>query len=479
MLAPFPTRISLKNPHCKPIFTDGETDLRPTVFGTVLSVTVNTNIASLQAQVAVMTNQRRLDASMTQLSTGRRINGAADDAAGLAVSTRMSSGVTQLHVGIKNANDAVGMIQTADSAMSAATDMLQRMRSLALQAATGTATGADRAYLSQEFRALATEISRIGMTTTFNGQQLLDGSVEESISFLTSSLTDPLEISFKQLATTAVPYGTTWNGDAHGPLASGSPALLTQYGNGSTFVTTIAFLGDGNDFKVGDIISFRADSAVWSLKITEVEEDSIQGYSSAITKVSTLSDDDISQKFGSSGTPFTDENVLEGASFVMDGFDITGMRIGGKDGATWRNHLIILKEGTNPTLDFQIVESATYGASMGYSTTSRGLTAASYHADISNAQSAYNALDAITHDLAAISEERAKYGATINNILHAINSMQIGATTATASKSRILDTDYAKATAELARNQIILQAGKAVIAQANALPEVVLSLLRT
>jgi flagellin len=116
---------------------------------------------------------------------------------------------------------------------------------------------------------------------------------------------------------------------------------------------------------------------------------------------------------------------------------------------------------------------------MGYSTTSRGIAAASYHADISSVQSAYNAIEALDHDLAQISEERAKYGAAINNMFHAVDSMQIGAITATASRSRILDTDYASVSADLARNQIIQQAGMAMIAQANALPEVVLTLLRT
>ena len=439
---------------------------------------VNTNIASLKAQSAVMTNQRRLDASMTQLSTGRRINGAADDAAGLAISTRMTSNITQLQVGIRNANDAVGMISTADSAMNAATNMLQRMRGLAVQAASGTASAADRSYLNQEYMALAAEISRIGADTTFNGKKLLDGSLEDSISFTTSSTSDPLTINFKQLATTAVPYGSVWNGDNFGPVANGAPTLLIQNvtPNGQS-VSTYVFLGDGNPYKVDDIISFRAEGATYFLKVTSVvEPDPIDGYGSGITSVTTLVDEEISQKFGSGGTPFTDVNIAEGASFEIDSIDDFAIRVGGSGGATWRNHLVMGKNA--PTFDFQLVENSTYGASMGYSTTSRGIAAASYHADISSVQSAYNALEALDHDLAQVSEERAKYGAAINNIFHAVDSMQIGEISAAASRSRILDTDYASASADLARNQIIQQAGMAMIAQANALPKVVLSLLR-
>ena len=444
-----------------------------------MALTINTNISASVAHAAAMRNGRAVNAAMEQLSTGKKINSAANDTAGLAISARMTSQINHLHQGIKNASDAIGMIETADSAMNAATDMLQRMRELAVQAATGTASTADRSYLNQEYMALAAEISRLGASTTFNGKQLLNGTLEDTISFTTSSISDPLTISFKQLATTAVPYGNVWNGDNYGPLASGDPALLTQYGNGSTFVTTIAFLGDGNDFKVGDIISFRADSAVWSLKITEVQDDSIQGYSSAITKITTLVDGEISQKFGSGGTPFMDEDVLEGASFVMDGLEITGMRVGGKDGATWRNHMLILKEGTNPTFDFQMVESSTHGASMGYSTTSRGLVAASYHADISSVQGAYNALEALDHDLNAVSAERAKYGAAVNNIVHSIDSMHNAVMNQSASRSRVLDTDYATASTNLARFQIIQQAAMAMIAQANTRPNVVMMLLRS
>ena len=441
---------------------------------------VNTNIASLQAQSAVMMNQRRLDASMTQLSTGKRINEAADDAAGLAISTRMTSKIIQFQVGIRNANDAVGMIQTADSAMNAATNLLQRMRGLAVQAASGTASAADRSYLNQEYMALAAEISRIGADTTFNGKKLLDGSLEDSISFTTSSTSDPLTINFKQLATTAVPYGSVWNGDNFGPVANGEPTLLIQNvtTNGQA-VSTYVFLGDGNPYKVDDIISFRAEGATYFLKVTSVvEPDPIDGYGSGITSVTTLVDEQISQKFGSGGTPFTDENIAEGASFEIDSIDYFAIRVGGSGGATWRNHLVMLKSDGTGTFDFQMVESSTHGSSMGYSTTSRGIAAASYHADISSVQSAYNALEALDHDLAQVSEERAKYGAAINNIFHAVDSMQIGEISAAASRSRILDTDYASASADLARNQIIQQAGMAMIAQANALPKVVLSLLR-
>lgn len=444
-----------------------------------MAFTINTNISASVAHAAVIKNSRHLGTAMEQLSTGSKINSASDNAAGLAISTRMTSNITQLQVGIRNANDAVGMIQTADSAMDAATDMLQRMRELAVQAASGTASAADRTYLNQEYMALAAEISRIGANTTFNGKKLLDGSLEDSIAFTTSSTSDPLTISFKQLATTAVPYGSVWNGDNFGPVANGEPTLLIQNvtANGQS-VSTYVFLGDGNPYKVDDIISFRAEGATYSLKVTSVvEPDPIDGYGSGITSITTLVDEEISQKFGSGGTPFTDTTIAEGASFEIDSIENFAMRVGGSGGATWRNHLVMLKTGTG-SFDFQLVESSTYGTSMSYSTTSRGLIAASYHADISNVQGAYNALKALDHDLNAVSAERAKYGAAINNIVHSIDHMQNTVLNQAASRSHILDTDYAIASTELARTQIIQQAGMAMIAQANSAPNIVMMFLR-
>ena len=193
-----------------------------------MAINVNTNISASVARAAVAQNSRQLGTAMEQLSTGTRIHSASDHAAGLAISTRMTSNITQLQVGIRNANDAVGMIQTADSAMDAATDMLQRMRELAVQAASGTASASDRSYLNQEYMALAAEISRVGTDTAFNGKKLLDGSLEDTVAFATSSSADPLQISFKQLATTAVSYGTNWSGSSFGPVANGDPTLLTQ-----------------------------------------------------------------------------------------------------------------------------------------------------------------------------------------------------------------------------------------------------------
>ena len=136
--------------------------------------TVNTNVSASIAQNALGKNERSMNTAMERLSTGKRINGAADDAAGLAIATRMTSQIRGLEVGVKNAGDAISMISVADGAMVEIGNMLQRMRELALQSANGTTTSADRDYLNTEYQNLHGEIERIAQNTQWNGTAILN-----------------------------------------------------------------------------------------------------------------------------------------------------------------------------------------------------------------------------------------------------------------------------------------------------------------
>ena len=137
---------------------------------------INTNVASLNAQASIATNARGLAKAMEQLSTGRRINSAADDAAGLAISDKLNAQIRGLNQAVRNANDGISMLQTAEGATNEITNMLQRMRELAVQSANDTNGQAERDSLQQEFAALRTEINRIATTTQFNGFNILNGS---------------------------------------------------------------------------------------------------------------------------------------------------------------------------------------------------------------------------------------------------------------------------------------------------------------
>ena len=285
---------------------------------------VNTNIAASLAQASLMRNDRALSSAMEQLSTGKKINSAGDNAAGLAISTRMSSQIRGLDAAIRNANDAISMVNTAEGALDEITAMLQRMRELAVQAGTGTTDSADRTYLNQEFAALRTEIDRIADNTKWNGRNILDGSA-----------------------------------------------------GGSTGASTVAF-GIGQD-----------------------------------------------------GT------AAQSFSTSFGNFNNTTGKLSGLASKT-------IAAGT--------VASA-----------------------ISNAAGAIAEVDVVIAD---VSTQRATFGAVSNRLTHTVDNLTNVKTNSEASRSRILDTDYAAATSELARTQIIQQAGTAMLAQANQLPQTVLALLQ-
>ena len=150
---------------------------------------VNTNISASIAQAALARNERELTAAMEQLSTGKKINSASDNAAGLAITTRMTSQIRGLDQAIRNAHDAVSMVQTAEGALDEITAMLQRMRELAIQSGTGTTDAVDRTYLNQEYVALRAEIDRVADNTEWNGRVILNGNAGASAGGSLSAVT--------------------------------------------------------------------------------------------------------------------------------------------------------------------------------------------------------------------------------------------------------------------------------------------------
>ena len=287
---------------------------------------VNTNVNASVAQAALTKNDRELSTAMQQLSTGRKINSAADNASGLAISARMTSQIRGLDQAVRNANDGVSMVQVAEGALEEIGSMLQRIRELAVQSGTGTTASADRTSLNTEFQTLVDEIDRIVDNTTFNGRNVLNA--------------------------------------AAGGAANASKVAF-QVGAGAKQTISLSF---GNFLQTG-----------------------------------------------ASGT-------------------------------------------------FKSLASATLTLSA--ATTTLGITNASKVM--------------VVTDLAIerVSKQRATFGAITNRLEHAIDNLTNVKTNTEASRSRILDTDYAESTSELARTQIIQQAGTAMLAQANQLPQTVLALLQ-
>ncbi len=173
---------------------------------------INTNVKSLIAQQSLTVNNRAMGKTMEQLSTGKRINSAADDAAGLAIANKMTSQIRGLDMAVRNANDAISMIQTAEGSLGEVTNMLQRMRELAIQASNGTYSSTDRTSLDNEFTALETEITRISDKITWNGVEVM-GSAAAATSFQVGNATgDQVSVTFKDINSAVVTSSTLGGG---------------------------------------------------------------------------------------------------------------------------------------------------------------------------------------------------------------------------------------------------------------------------
>lgn len=198
---------------------------------------VNTNINSAVAQNALSRNERSMDTAMTRLSTGQRINEAQDDAAGLAISSRMTAQIRGLEAGVKNAGDAISMISVADGALVEVGNMLQRMRELTIQAGNGTITTADRSYLNSEYQNLITEIERIADNTQWNGTNILNQASSASSTF-------KYQVGANGGQTIAVNFGAIdqTSGSAFGVFAGGASAVSIAFANVSAAVNASGVL---------------------------------------------------------------------------------------------------------------------------------------------------------------------------------------------------------------------------------------------
>ena len=388
---------------------------------------INTNIAATMTTNALARNDRDMAATMERLSTGKSINSAKDDAAGLAVSSRMTAQIRGLDQAVQNANDAISMIQTADGASIEIGNMMQRMRELAVQASNGTVTSTDQNSLNLEFVQLRTEIERVANQTQWNGENVLDGSA-----------------------------GTSSNGTA-----------VFQVGANSLQTMSVAF-GDWNlNASTSDVAGVQA---VYDFTITDAQVAALAGNFVISDGQNTVTLD------AATVAPLT---TVAGLAAAIEA-----------DGSLTR---LTASDGTNKlTLTYDDAEVVTVpptisenGSSQTVSETTAGVTALSsvYGTDISaikidtdaDANAAIASLDTAIN---GINAQRATFGAGMNRLEYAIDNLTNVSQNATASRSRIEDADYAAETTELARTQIIQQAGTAMLTQANQQNQSVLALLK-
>ena len=404
-----------------------------------MAISVVTNVSSLNAQRNLTKSGDDLATSMQRLSSGMRINSAKDDAAGLQISNRMTSQISGLGVAQRNANDGISMAQTAEGAMQASTDILQRMRELSLQSANGSNSDEDREALQKEVSALQTELTRVAETTSFGGQNLLDGSFGSKGFQVGSESGETITMSLRDVSADMV---------------------------GSTGRDTVA--GALTNAEINSIIDDAATSGEQgTLSFDYVDEDGAS--SSIVVDISNVEDgDDLASAINASlngvGVTATATTATDTAGVTTSSIAFGGSVLNGASIAA------VAADG-----DDTAVTPATPIAASG-TDDSAGVFVAS-NIDISTIVGSSDALAIIDNALGEINESRADLGAVQNRFSHTLNNLSNIEENVTASRSRIQDTDFAVETAVMTKNQILQQAGTSILAQANQIPQAAISLI--
>jgi len=391
---------------------------------------INTNVKSLISQNALSKNNRALESAMEQLSTGRRINSAKDDAAGLAISSRMTAQIRGLDQSVRNGNDAISMLQTAEGALIEVTNMLQRMRELSVQAANDTYAPQDRAYLNQEFQQLKDEVYRVSRATQWNGMNILDGSFE---------------------------------GDQGVP---GKFAFQVGANEGQTVTHTLGDVGF-RKIAIATEVTTAADTGVAeegtiTLSGVFAEDDVIEVTLNGVTTTYTVLAADIDAGGDDAVTLENVANALADALETDGEIDNTWTVTGG---------VISYTAATVDTPLAAVVSRTVVGVDTGALANIQEL-------DIITTPNSSTALAELELGIDTINSARADIGAMVNRLTYAVDNLTNVSQYTSASRSTIQDADYAKASSELARTQIIQQAATAVLAQANTSQQTVMKLLQ-
>ncbi len=487
-----------------------------------MALSVVTNISSLNAQRNLSKSGDGLATSMQRLSSGLRINSAKDDAAGMQIANRLTSQINGLAVAQRNANDGISMAQTAEGAMQESSNILQRMRDLALQSANGSNSAEDRQALQKEVGALQQELTRISETTKFGATSLLDGSFGTKQFQVGANANETINVSLGNMAADAIGAhqikgsGTALPGNSIGDVEA---ALLAA--NMGTTGDTLNINGTNVTFANGDGASTIAKNITDASTGVDAQAElttRIQGLSAAdsgifnIYKEGAVEDTFALASYGGDMERLAEDLQAAGYNAVFDkalnsgsggldvvATDIDGFEITASAGGTVQMGPAggLLTSGAGPlshSAELQLSSSAKIGVSgntvneiLGQGFAGNNIAASGGSSalnsveaiDISgvtaaNSQSAVEVIDAA---LAQIDSARAGLGAVQNRFTHTISNLANVQENVSSSRSRIQDTDFAKETAEMTKNQILQQAGTSILSQANQIPQAAISLL--
>ncbi|KHT61517.1 hypothetical protein RJ45_21590 [Photobacterium gaetbulicola] len=486
-----------------------------------MSVSVNTNVSAMTAQRHLGSATNNVSGSMERLSSGLRINSAADDAAGLQISNRLTSQSNGLSVAMRNANDGISIAQTAEGAMQESTNIMQRMRDLSLQAANGSNSAEDREALNTEIGALQDELTRISDTTTFGGQNLLDGSYGTQDFQVGANANETISLTLGDMSASAL--GGTF---ASSGSADIDDATVTAFGGAATNNTANAGLAANETLTIqagtesadvtvgtGATATQAAREINTSQSIVTADTEVKAALSSdgdfegtiAIgdTEVEILKGDDndaIVKKLDNAGISATNNS----GSIELEATGVDGVVVTASAGNTGDMTVENQNEGTPTTITVgpsddasaEVTASLTFSSDKSFNIASDGTgmiggdgsgTAAAVSAtaefksvdsiDISSAESAQAAVEVIDSAIAQIDSQRADLGAVQNRFDHTLNNLANINENVNASNSRIKDVDFATETVDLTKNQILQQASTSILAQAKMNPQAALSLL--
>ena len=477
---------------------------------------INTNISTLTAQRNANRVQGDLSTAINRLSSGLRINSAKDDAAGLAISERMTTQIRGINQAARNANDAISLAQTAEGALGSAADNLQRIRELAVQSANATNSASDRAALQSEVSALIAEVQRVGQHTEFNGIKLLDGSFSgqtfqvgaNSGQVITvANITDARSSSLGKHtlladgtvtgnvvagATNGVPAETdlviTAGGVSTSPISyavnSGADAIAAAINTGASGLGVTATASNSTTLKLlsaAGNVSFTLNGQAVSATVSDKNDlsnlvSAINGVAATTgvtaTFTSTSAKNDITLTTtdgrnislqGFANATAGNDSIEFGGTVLTEGGTVNAVKTGTVD--------LVSTKGAITATGADAAVFALAGANN--STFSTGAAI-----DVSRLTGASAALSVIDAALSQVNSGRADLGAVQNRFQATISNLETTGENLSASRSRIMDADFAKETAALSRAQVLQQAANAMVAQANQMPQQVLQLLQ-
>ncbi|PSV23321.1 flagellin [Photobacterium leiognathi subsp. mandapamensis] len=473
-----------------------------------MAVTVNTNVSAMTAQRYLNGASNGVANSMEKLSSGLRINSAKDDAAGLQISNRLTSQTNGLNVAMRNANDGISMAQTAEGAMSETTNMLQRMRDLSLQAANGSNSAEDREALQKEVSALQTEMTRIADTTTFGGQQLLDGTFGTKSFQVGSNANETIDVSLSSVASGDIGQhqksgaGTVFGAAAAAGLAYGvatdADDIVISGPNGVSASTDISAM----DAKAAADALSALGTGVEAKATARVELANLTAADTGTLEIGTTSYDlstyngdmsELASDIGKDGYNATYDKST--GKLQIEAEDVAGIKAVGPAAAANPTLTMATVDSTgnagtaiavddggavvNSELTFSSSDKFSVTGTAGAITTAAGNSSLSTvkDIDITSQSGAQGALDVIDAAIAGIDSQRADLGAVQNRFNHTLNNLANINENVNASNSRIKDVDFAAETTNMTKNQILQQASTSILAQAKQIPQAALSLL--